>query len=98
MSDLFSALAHPTRRKIIQLLRGRPMSAGDLAECFDIAKPTLSGHLAILKEAGLVSTTRQGTTITYRLNMSVLEEAAELLMGLMGNVSAKRTGAKNAKV
>jgi len=84
MSDLFGALAHPVRRKILALLRRRPMTAGELAEAFDLAKPTLSGHFAVLKEAGLMSGTRRGTTITYHLNMSVLEEAAHLVMDLAG--------------
>jgi DNA-binding transcriptional ArsR family regulator len=93
MSDVFDALAHPIRRKILSLLRKRPMSAGELAEKFDIAKPTLSGHFAVLKAADLVSTERQGTTIIYRINMSVLEEALAALMDIAGtrgkNAAAK---------
>jgi DNA-binding transcriptional ArsR family regulator len=88
MSDVFDALAHPVRRKVLKLLRKRAMSAGELADKFDLAKPTLSGHFAVLKAADLVRTERQGTTILYRLNMSVLEEAAASLMDLAG-VSAK---------
>jgi DNA-binding transcriptional ArsR family regulator len=84
MSDVFDALAHPVRRKILKLLRGGPMSAGDLAECFDLAKPTLSGHFAVLKNADLVTGERKGTSIFYRLNMSVLEEAMAALMAIAG--------------
>jgi DNA-binding transcriptional ArsR family regulator len=84
MNDVFDALAHPARRKILRLLRRRPMSAGDIAEKFDLAKPTLSGHFAVLKAADLVSTDRQGTTIIYRLNTSVLEEAVAALMDIAG--------------
>ena len=84
MSDVFDALAHPVRRKILRLLRTRPMSAGELADKFDLAKPTLSGHFATLKQADLVSTERKGTTIIYRLNMSVLEEAMAALMDIAG--------------
>lgn len=84
MSDVFDALANPVRRKILTLLRKRPMSAGELAEAFDLAKPTLSGHFTVLKSAGLVTSERKGTTIIYRLNMSVLEEAAAAVMGLAG--------------
>ncbi len=58
------------------MLRKRAMSAGEIAERFDLAKPTLSGHFAVLKAADLVSTERQGTTIIYHVKMSVLEEAA----------------------
>ena len=82
MSDAFDALAHPVRREILKLLRARPMSAGELAEHFTLAKPTLSGHFAVLKAADLVRTERRGTTIIYHLNMSVLEEAAALLLDL----------------
>ena len=89
MSDVFDALAHPVRRKVLKLLRKRAMSAGDLAEQFDIAKPTLSGHFAVLKAADLVTTERQGTTILYRVNMSVLEEATAALMDLAGVKGAK---------
>ncbi len=84
MSDVFDALANPVRRKILTLLRKQPMSAGELAEAFDLAKPTLSGHFTVLKSAGLVTSERKGTTIIYRLNMSVLEEAASAVMDLAG--------------
>ena len=84
MSDVFDALAHPVRRKILALLRQRAMSAGELAEHFDLAKPTLSGHFAVLKSADLVTTERKGTTIIYRLNMSVLEEAVAAFMAMTG--------------
>lgn len=82
MSDVFDALAHPVRRKILKLLREGPMSAGDLAERFDLAKPTLSGHFAVLKTAELVTAERKGTSILYRLNMSVLEEAMAALLSI----------------
>lgn len=89
MSDVFDALAHPVRRKVLKLLRKRAMSAGDLADQFDLAKPTLSGHFAVLKAAGLVTTERRGTTILYRVNMSVLEEATAAVMDLAGVKGAK---------
>jgi DNA-binding transcriptional ArsR family regulator len=88
MSDVFDALAHPVRRKVLKLLRKGAMSAGDIADRFDLAKPTLSGHFAVLKAAGLVTTERQGTTILYRVNMSVLEEATAAIMDIAG-VQAK---------
>ena len=91
MSDVFDALAHPVRRKVLKLLRKRAMSAGDLADQFDLAKPTLSGHFAVLKAADLVTTERQGTTILYRVNMSVLEEATAALMDLAGVKGAKES-------
>lgn len=82
MSEVFSALSHPVRRKILELLTERAMSAGDIAAHFDLAKPTLSGHFAILKEAKLVDVERRGATLIYRLNMSVAEEAVSSLMSL----------------
>lgn len=91
MSDVFDALAHPVRRRILKLLRRQPMSAGEIAEKFDLAKPTLSGHFAVLKSADLVSTERKGTSIIYRIKMSVLEEAAAGLMELAGVRGAKET-------
>jgi DNA-binding transcriptional ArsR family regulator len=76
MNGVFEALAHPVRRDILKLLRKRPMSAGELSEHFEIAKPTLSGHL--------VTTERQGTTIIYHLNTSAMEEALGAFMALAG--------------
>jgi ArsR family transcriptional regulator len=84
MNEVFEALAHPVRREILKLLRKRPMSAGELAEHFTIAKPTLSGHFAVLKNADLVTTERQGTTIIYQLNTSVMEDALAAFMALAG--------------
>ena len=75
INAVFEALSHPVRRKILALLRKGPMSAGELADHFDIAKPTLSVHFAKLKDADLVTVERRGTSLIYHLNMSILEEA-----------------------
>lgn len=75
MNKVFKALSDPTRRRVLQLLRERPMSAGELAEHFPVSKPTMSAHFAVLQEAGLIEAERSGRTIIYRLVMSVLEEA-----------------------
>jgi DNA-binding transcriptional ArsR family regulator len=75
MNGVFKALADPTRRRVLQLLRERPMTAGELADHFPVAKATLSGHFAVLKEAELIAPDKQGTTITYQLRLSVLEDA-----------------------
>jgi DNA-binding transcriptional ArsR family regulator len=83
MSGVFRALADPTRRRVLALLRERPMSAGDLADQFDVSKPTMSAHFTVLREAGLIDATRHGKSVIYRLKMSVLEEA---LMGLAQTV------------
>ena len=75
MNKVFKALSDPTRRRVLQLLRQRPMAAGELAEHFEVSKPTMSAHFAVLREADLVHAEKSGRTITYRLKMSVLEEA-----------------------
>jgi len=91
VSSIYKALADPTRRRILQLLREKEMSAGEIAEHFDLAKPTLSGHFAVLRAADLVATEKHGTTVTYRLNVSVLEEALVALMDGFGLLN-KGTG------
>jgi ArsR family transcriptional regulator len=85
--NVFEALAHPTRRRILELLRDRDMSAGEIAEHFDVSKPTLSGHFDKLRRADLVLAEREGTSIIYSLNLSVVEDA---LMGLLGRLGARR--------
>jgi DNA-binding transcriptional ArsR family regulator len=75
MNMVFKALSDPTRRRILQLLRKGPMTAGELADHFTLSKPTLSAHFAILREADLVEPEKRATTITYRLKLSVLEDA-----------------------
>ncbi|MEO8335910.1 MAG: autorepressor SdpR family transcription factor [bacterium] len=75
MSNVFKALADPTRRTVLQLLQQRPMGAGELADHFDVSKPTMSAHFAVLIAADLIQADKHGRSITYRLKMSVLEEA-----------------------
>lgn len=65
---------------MLALLRERDMTAGDLAAQFDLSWPTMSGHFTVLREADLISADRHGTTITYHLNLSVLEEAMAALL------------------
>jgi len=75
MNLVFKALSDPTRRRVLQLLRRRPMSAGELSAHFDVSKPTMSAHFAVLQTAGLIEAEKNGRTILYRLKMSVLEDA-----------------------
>lgn len=89
--DVFDALAHPVRRDVLRLLRGGPMSAGDLAAHFEVSKPTMSRHFATLKEAGLIQAEKSGQTIRYRLNTSVADEAVSLVMGLLGPRRSKES-------
>jgi DNA-binding transcriptional ArsR family regulator len=87
MNLVFKALAHPVRRSIVAMLRRGPMTSGDIAAAFDMAWPTVTGHLNALKDAGLVDAEKDGTSVRYRLNISAAEEAVGFLMEMM------RTGA-----
>ncbi|MEO0576076.1 MAG: autorepressor SdpR family transcription factor [Pseudomonadota bacterium] len=80
---LFKALADPTRRDILKLLRSGSQSAGDIADHFTITKASLSHHFNLLKQAELVRTERRGQHIVYSLNTSVMEDAATMLVALL---------------
>jgi len=83
--ELFEALAHSTRRDILRHLRGHDfVRAGDIGRALSIAPSTLSGHLKVLRHAGLVETRQRGTEVQYRLQMSVLDELILMLHGLRG--------------
>ena len=71
----------PTRRRILELLRAGDMTAGELAEHFDISKPSLSHHLATLRNAGLVTDERHGQNIVYSLNTTVMQDLVGWFMG-----------------
>ena len=92
MTEVLQALADPTRREILRLLRKRDLSAGEIADRFPLAKSTLSGHFNVLKRAGLVVTERRGTTILYSLNASALEQAAAGLYALLDGRRHKEDG------
>ena len=92
MNTVFEALSHPTRRAILEMLKSGSRTAGELADAFDVSKPTMSGHFAKLKEAGLIHADQRGTTILYSINMSVLEEALLSFMGRMGVPARERKG------
>lgn len=83
-TKVYKALADPTRRKILQLLRERDMNAGELAAHFNFSKPTLSRHFSVLQEADLIQGRRDGNFIIYRLNITVLEEAMMAMMEMFG--------------
>lgn len=72
---VFKALADPTRRAVLELLKEGPLSAGELAEKFNVSKPTMSAHFAVLREANLVASEKRGKQVIYQLKISVLEEA-----------------------
>ena len=94
LNDVFKALADPTRREILRLLRQGEMSAGELAEHFDMAKPSVSHHFAVLRQADLVSTRREGQQIFYALNTTVVEDLAVLLWDMFSR-SKKSKGPKS---
>ena len=82
MNAAFQALSDPTRREILKMLRQRAMTAGELADKFQLAKSTMSGHFSSLKQAGLIVAERQGASITYSLNLSVVEQTIAAVLDL----------------
>src|SRR3954470_7381225 len=86
MNEVFKALADPTRREILQLLRRGEMTAGELTERVSsrVSKPSMSHHFAVLKEADLVTSRREGQQIYYALNTTVVEDVLTRLWELFG--------------
>jgi ArsR family transcriptional regulator len=82
ISNTFQALSDPTRRAIIKLLRAKDMNAGEIADHFRISRPSISHHLSVLKNAGLILDERQGQFISYSLNVSVLDEVLNWFVDL----------------
>src|SRR4051812_14602051 len=97
MNTVFKALSHPARRRMVEMLRSGPMTSGDIAQAFDMAWPTVTGHLNALKEAGLVSTEKDGASVRYRLQISAVEEAVAFLIELMGKGAPRGGAAKDTK-
>ena len=86
MKQLFKALNDDTRRKIVELLKDRDMNAGEIAEEFNISKPSISHHLDLLKQADLISSEKRGQFIVYSLNTTILED----LLGWIINLKSKK--------
>lgn len=80
MNEVFKALADPTRRKILDLLKEEDLTAGEIADHFDMSKPSISNHLKILKSAGLVLDEKKGQFIIYSLNSTVLQDVIKWLL------------------
>lgn len=80
MPDAFRALGDPTRREILRLLRDGPKTSGEIAEHFSSSWPTVSRHLAVLRDAGLILSERSGQQIVYELNTTVFQDLVERLM------------------
>lgn len=84
MNHLFKALSDPTRRAILEILRESDLSASDIADNFNISKPSISHHLSILHQAELVLRERRGQQIFYSLNTTVFQQVIEWLYNLKG--------------
>lgn len=91
MNLLFKALGDPTRRKIIELLRKRDMNAGEIADYFSISKPSISHHLDLLKQAGIVLSIKEGQFITYSLNTTVFDEMVKWAIDLSQTKNTKKS-------
>jgi DNA-binding transcriptional ArsR family regulator len=96
MNLIFKALGHPARRQIISMLQKGPLTSGEIAAAFDMAWPSVTGHLAALKEAELVDAERHGNTMRYRLNISAAEEAVGFLLDIVQSAKPKRRGQRPA--
>ena len=96
MNRVFKALADPTRRRVLQLLRGGPLSAGELSDHFDVSKPTMSAHFSVLQDADLIAAEKQGRTILYRLKLSVLEDTLLSFAQTVGSRSSAPNRARRA--
>ncbi len=84
LNAVFKALSDPTRREILRLLGRGERTAGELASSFDMTKPSMSHHFAVLKEADLIQSRREGQQIFYSLNTTVLEDVITHLWGHLG--------------
>lgn len=91
MSTIFKAISDPTRRRILELLRTAPMSAGDIGKHFDFSQPTMSAHLSVLKSADLIEGEKDGKQVIYHANMSVLEDALRGFADALGLAMAPKT-------
>ncbi len=91
IDQTFRALADPTRREILRLLKGRDLAAGDLAGHFDMAFASVSHHLQVLRDSGLVQSKREGQFIIYSLNTTVFQDALQHLMGIAGTAPSKKS-------
>ena len=80
MQNAFKALSDPTRREILQLLRNGPKTSGEIAERFPSAWATISRHLGVLRDAGLILSERNGQQIVYELNITVFEDVVNHIL------------------
>lgn len=91
LNRVFQALTGETRREILKLLEGQSLCVNDIVEQFDLAQPTISKHLSVLREAGLVRNERRGQQVFYRTDLSAI---SEVLMGFLSQLRGTRYGAE----
>lgn len=91
-NEVFRALADPTRREVLRLLRGGEMTAGELAARFDMTRPSMSHHFTVLKQADLIGSRRDGQQVYYFLNTTVMEDVLSILWGLFGGGDGQKDG------
>lgn len=82
MDGLFKALNDGTRREILNLLKEKDMTAGEIADAFNISKPSISHHLEILKNAELVSSEKKGQFVLYKINTTILDDILSFILNL----------------
>jgi ArsR family transcriptional regulator len=82
LNALFKALNDTTRREILELLKDKDLTAGEIADKFSISKPSISHHLDLLRQAGLVLSVKEGQYIYYSLNTTVMDEMLKWIMNL----------------
>lgn len=85
MNSLFKALNDPTRRQIVELLKKGDLNAGEIAERFNMSKPSISHHLELLRQADLVSSEKKGRFVVYTLNTTILEDLLNWILTLKKN-------------
>jgi DNA-binding transcriptional ArsR family regulator len=85
VNALFKALNDATRREILEMLKEKDLTAGEIADRFDISKPSISHHLDLLRQAGLVVSVKEGQYILYSLNTTVMDEMLTWIMRLQAN-------------
>lgn len=97
MNLIFKALGDPTRRKIIELLQKKDLTAGEIADYFDISKPSISHHLDLLRQAGIVISIKEGQFITYSLNTTVFDELVKWVFDISqpSSIKNKTTNSKS---
>ncbi len=95
---VFRALADPTRRDILKSLRSGPRTSGEIAASFPVSWPTISRHLAVLRDAGMIAATREGTSISYEIDTTVFHELVEQVLHLVDLGKNARVDRRSGRV